>query len=165
MTKQKTIWAVCAILALTALDQITKAMIITHFGTIGKGIPIIPGFFNLTYQVNTGVAFSQGSSLGVPAILLINLVVLAAFCYLVRPYLAIRGGLSSLCLIIAGAVGNLIDRFRLGHVTDFLDFHLGSLHWPVFNVADIAVVIGVLMLVVTIITAESKRPAPEGTSI
>ncbi len=165
MNKRKIIWAVCAILALTALDQITKAMIITRFVTIGKGISIIPGFFDITYQINKGVAFSQGATLGVPLILLINIVVLIAFCYLVRPYLAFRGGLSSLCLIIAGAIGNLIDRFRLGHVTDFLDFHLGSLHWPVFNIADIAVVIGVLMLVITIITAESKHPTPEGTSI
>ncbi len=165
MKMQKKIWAVSAIVILTALDQLSKALVIQHFPTLGTSVPVVPGVFSITYQINTGMAFSQGSSWGVPLIVSIILLALAALSFLIRPYIAFRGALSSLCLIIAGATGNLIDRVRLGHVTDFLDLYRGTFHWPVFNIADICVVIGVVTLVVTIFTAERKRPTPEGTTI
>ncbi len=138
-----------AIAAATAvLDQASKwvvlALIVRPSGAIE-----VTGFFNLVLTFNTGVSFGLfgGDTAWKPwALSFVALAVSAALLYwLLREsgrYLAIAVG-----LIVGGAMGNVIDRLRLGAVTDFLDFHLGTWHWPAFNLADSAITVGVVILV------------------
>lgn len=128
-------------------DQVTKQLIerTLPFPTFypPDNIIVIPGFFNLVHVGNTGAAWSLFSgypkalaALGIMALLLL---------YFFRNALQLKlpDSQSSFGLIIGGILGNLIDRFRLGHVTDFLDFHAAGWHFPSFNVADSAITIGV----------------------
>jgi signal peptidase II len=128
------------------LDQITKLLVVQSM-TLGEQIPVIEGFFNLVLVYNRGVAFGLFANMSLEFawvffIITTSLVLgVVAFLWWRLPNdqtLAAVG----LTLIFTGAVGNLIDRVRLGEVVDFLDFHLGSYHWPAFNVADSLVCLG-----------------------
>ena len=139
------------ILAVVGLDQASKLWIVHHFGLYDSQV-VIPGFFNLTYLTNNGAAFSILA--GQPALWRQAFFIGAALVALVLLVIARRSyGRQStwynlaLALIAGGAIGNLIDRVRLGHVIDFLDFYLGSSHWPAFNIADSAITVGVLLFV------------------
>ena len=132
----------------TLLDQLTKAAVLAHFaGRLVYGEQVT-SFFNLVLTYNRGVSFGMfnyGShSAGLNALLfsLGALAIVAGLVYwlsrVTSPLLAVAIG-----LIIGGAVGNVIDRIRLGAVVDFLDFHAGLYHWPAFNVADSAICVGV----------------------
>ncbi len=140
--------------AIVTGDQLVKMYVHTHF-SLHQEIQVIPGFFNLTYVRNTGAAFGIFSEshetfreiffLSMPPIAL--LVILA----LLRTFQeSERASIVALSLVFGGAIGNYIDRLRFRYVIDFLDFHLGifgmSYHWPSFNVADIAIVCGVGIL-------------------
>ena len=130
-------------LVLIALDQATKLWI-TQALAYGTAI-YVTSFFNICHVVNTGAAFSfLGEAGGWQVVLFAGfaLVVSAAVVWMLFKHN--DKTLLSLCLacILAGALGNLIDRVLLGHVIDFLDFHLAGWHWPAFNVADIAICIG-----------------------
>ena len=136
-----------ALISSIALDQATKAWATSSLEPIGS-LTIIPGFFNLTYVGNTGVAFGMLAGHGLVVALLMLALALAAFFFarglnwaLWEPNMV--GG----CLC-GGALGNLIDRLRIGHVVDFLDFHLGPHHWPFFNVADSLICVAVGWIVV-----------------
>jgi len=136
-------------LAVVIVDQLTKLWIMTTFALHGQQ-KIIPGFFDLVYVTNTGAAFGflagsktwlrQAFFVGVAIVALIVIV----FAY---GHLKKQGRLFvyALGLIAGGAVGNLIDRLRFGSVVDFLDFYLGSYHWPAFNAADSAITVGVAL--------------------
>jgi len=109
---------------------------------------IISGLFNLTYLTNTGAAF--GFLSGAPTIwrqVFFVTVALVALGVMAKVYKEMKEQSPffgpALCLIAGGAIGNLIDRLRQGAVIDFLDFYLGSYHWPAFNVADSAITVGV----------------------
>lgn len=128
-------------------------MLIDHRMVLGQSIPIIDRLFSLTYIRNSGIAFglfNEGSS--TLKIALLSIATLLALAFLIwllsgldkKDFL---GGLS-IGMIAGGAVGNLIDRIRLGEVIDFLDFYWGSYHWPAFNVADSSITVGVALLVV-----------------
>jgi len=144
-------WSIGAALVVVAVDQLTKAQISDAF-TLYQIRPVIDGFFNLTYITNTGAAFGimarSGGVLrawvlcGVAVLALVALVFawrhLWASHYLYSP---------SIGMVAGGAVGNLIDRVRLGAVIDFLDFYLGKYHWPAFNVADSAITVGVFLFI------------------
>ena len=139
------------ILAVVALDQASKLWVVHHFALYDSH-PVIPGLFNLTYLTNNGAAFSILA--GQPALWRQAFFIGAALVALVLLVIARRSyGRQStwynlaLALIAGGAIGNLIDRVRLGHVIDFLDFYLGSSHWPAFNIADSAITVGVLLFV------------------
>lgn len=129
------------------VDQLTKLWIMNNF-TLHEQLNIIPGFFNLVYVTNTGAAFGflagdktwlrQAFFIGV-AIIALGVIVFA-FGHLKKQG---RLFVYALSLIAGGAVGNLIDRLRFGSVVDFLDFYLGSYHWPAFNAADSAISVGV----------------------
>jgi signal peptidase II len=148
-------------MTLTFLDQATKRLVTERF-YLGESLPVLPGFFNLTYVRNTGAAwglfggFSAGLAL-VSAVVLVALVVYRrAF---LTDSLAHRLALG---LMIAGIVGNLLDRVRLGYVVDFLDFHRGGSHFPAFNVADSCICVGVGIYLLTSIGATlRKTPAGE----
>lgn len=136
-----------ALVVSIALDQATKAWATHSLEPIGS-VTIIPGLFSLTYVGNTGVAFGMLAGHGLLVALLMIALALAAFFFarglnwtLWEPNLV--GG----CLC-GGALGNLIDRLRIGHVVDFLDFHLGPHHWPLFNVADSLICVAVGWIVV-----------------
>jgi signal peptidase II len=131
------------------VDQLTKLWIMTSFA-LHEQLTIIPGFFNLVYVTNTGAAFGflAGSknllrqAFFVAVAILALVVIVFAYTHLKR-----QGKIFvyALGLIAGGAVGNLIDRLRFGSVVDFLDFYIGSYHWPAFNAADSAITIGVGM--------------------
>ena len=129
------------------LDQITKFLILKNL-PLFHSTTVIPGFFNITHILNPGGAFGfmahQNSHFRSLLFLLASSI---AICFIyffyknvskTQPLLA-----SGLALIFGGAVGNLIDRVRFGKVVDFLDFYIGSHHWPAFNVADSAITVGI----------------------
>jgi signal peptidase II len=137
-------------LAVLLLDRITKRAIAQTIA-LEDAINIIPGFFRLTHLENTGAAFSLFADSPSPfrtalliAFSLAALVVVSVLLWKDRR--VFHSGTLALSLILGGAVGNLWDRVSDGKVTDFLDFYIGAHHWPPFNVADSAIVVGALLL-------------------
>ena len=128
-------------------DQLTKWWIMSNFALHGQQ-NIIPGLFNLVYVTNTGAAFGflAGSKSWLRQAFFVG-VAIVALGVMVYVYGQLKRQskmfVYALGLIGGGAVGNLIDRLRYGSVVDFLDFYMGSYHWPAFNVADSAITIGV----------------------
>jgi signal peptidase II len=127
----------------------------------GQPVPVFPGF-NLTYVLNTGAAFSLLSNLPAwlrfPFFSAVTLAALGAIFFMLRGMQA-RDRLTSLALglVAGGALGNLWDRFRLGRVVDFLEFGVPRLYtWPVFNLADSAVCVGVGLLILKSFRKEPK---------
>jgi signal peptidase II len=143
-----------------ALDQLTKLLVVKHM-PLGAQIPVIQGFFNLVHIHNRGAAFGLLSNLSAHFAWLF-FIATTLLVLLVVGYLWWRlpdsDWLSALgySLIMTGALGNLIDRVRLGEVIDFLDFYLGRHHWPAFNVADSLVCLGAGVLIWVVLT-EGKR--------
>lgn len=131
------------------LDRITKILAFNYLK--GKVIEVVPGFFRLVYAENKGAAFSLFSSFSgvgrfvflilVPFIVIVGIVYVLVF----KKELSFMEKIS-LSLILGGAAGNLYDRLVYGKVIDFLDFYIGKYHWPAFNVADIAVFVGTVLL-------------------
>ncbi len=127
-------------------DQLSKLAIWSWLAPDGR-VTAIPGFFDLAYVLNTGVAFgfmSGSPSLWRVAFLagmaLLALSIIVVFIIYTDP--ADRLLLWGLSLVSGGAVGNVVDRVRMGAVIDFLDVYVGALHWPAFNVADMGISIG-----------------------
>jgi signal peptidase II len=149
--------------AVAVLDQLSKATVIAFLARNGldRDLPVTP-FFNLVLTYNRGVSFglfnTAGSGGGFHALLL-SLVGAAIAVGLVW-WLA-RAATSLLAvaigLIIGGAVGNVVDRIRLGAVVDFLDFHIGSWHWPAFNLADSAICLGVAAMLLDGLLLQRKE--------
>lgn len=143
------------------LDQITKYLIVERF-RLGETLPIISNFFNLTYVQNKGAAFgilSQADpSFRVPFFVIIPFIALGSIAYVFRKLPGRDVKLAvALSLIISGALGNLIDRMRLGYVVDFLDFHWKwTYHFPSFNVADSAICLGVGLVMLDLFTEDSS---------
>lgn len=141
---------VCAIVAVVVvLDQATKFMILWYLPP--EGFPVIPGFFDLTLAYNKGAAFGMLADLpdGTRQILLALTTILAliAVVFLLwRYYIGSCLGTFALSMVLGGAIGNIIDRVRIGMVVDFLDFYWGLYHYPAFNIADSAICIGVAIL-------------------
>ncbi|MCG6911465.1 MAG: signal peptidase II [Deltaproteobacteria bacterium] len=142
----------CVIAAgVVILDQATKRLVEAAI-PLYDSIVLIPGFFDLTHLTNTGGAFgflAGKSSLFKHLFFLIaSLAAMGMIIYMYwktpRQYVFLRGGLA---LIMGGAVGNMIDRLRLGKVVDFLDVHVQDMHWPAFNIADSAITVGILIFV------------------
>ena len=132
-----------------ALDQATKLYVDSHFD-LYESVPVIPGFFHLTYIRNQGAAFGilSSGSLRVPFFITVAIIALLAILWYLRSLRADqRLAAFALALIFSGALGNLIDRVRLGEVIDFLDVFWKHYHWPAFNVADSAICVGVTLLI------------------
>jgi len=147
-------------LLVIALDQITKLAVIRALRPY-DAIPVIPGFFNLVHVRNPGIAFGLLSRWGTAwSVFLLSALTIAAIILLLVWFSRLRDDRRTsfgLSLIIGGAVGNLIDRVRLGEVVDFLDFYVGSFHWPAFNVADSAVTVGTICLALSILFEQSAK--------
>ena len=145
-----------------ALDRLTKWIIETRVSAM-EVHNVIPGFFDIIHSSNRGVAFSLFHNSTSPwrttLLILAALVALVVVGWMIaRSSGADRLALYGLALIFGGALGNLFDRVMRGAVTDFLDFYVGEMHWPAFNVADSAIVIGAILLVSEIVFA---KPAGE----
>jgi signal peptidase II len=142
------------VLAVLALDRWTKQLIQTKL-TLNQTIPIIDGFFNITYVRNTGVAFGILDPVNLPlkSTVLAVLTVAAITGVLVyswRTPISQRLLHTALSLILAGALGNLYDRVSYEHVIDFIEVYYRTYRWPSFNVADSAITVGVGLLVLQI---------------
>ena len=140
--------------AAVLLDQLTK-LLVDRLLPVYSVKPIIPGLFNLVHARNTGAAFSifAGEPTALRRILFagLALLVVGVICY---AYIKLKPEDTwtrwAYALICGGAIGNLVDRLRLGEVIDFLDFYIGPYHWPAFNVADSAITIGACLLAISL---------------
>ena len=139
--------------AIFFLDQLTKLLIQASI-PLYESRPIIPGFFDLVHIHNRGAAFGFLNRADIQWQTYFFIAVSALAVVLIFQLLRTvdrqdRVLFTGLGCILGGALGNLLDRIRVGHVIDFLDFYVGSLHWPAFNVADIAISIGGLCLLIS----------------
>ena len=145
-------------------DQVTKFWIVSQFSLYDSHV-VIPGFFNLVFVTNKGAAFSMFASVESPLrhYFFVTINILAFLGLSIAAYRMRKDHhfyLISFSLIAAGALGNVVDRIRIGAVIDFLDFYFGSYHWPAFNVADAAICVGVAILFL-INVLEAKRDKKE----
>ena len=150
------------LIVIVLLDQLTKWVVDTTM-PLYRSIPIIDGFFNLTYIRNTGAAFGilagSGAAFRVPFLMLFSLLAIGFVIVMLRRLPERETGLIvALTFILGGAIGNLIDRFAYAEVIDFLDFYWGSYHWPAFNIADSFITIGVAITVFYLIKAKGGDP-------
>lgn len=143
-----------------AIDQVTKIYVHTHFA-LGESIDVIQNFFNLTYVRNPGAAFgflahSPDAFREIFFLAIPPIAMLVIFMLLRTAPDKDRWQIFALSSIFGGALGNYIDRLRFGYVVDFLDFHIQHKYsWPAFNIADSAIVIGV-MIIMTLMFFEKK---------
>jgi signal peptidase II len=136
---------------IVVLDQVTKALVRSQF-ELYEGVPVVPGFFNLTRVHNTGAAFGMLNGLDFPfktaALAVIAAAALTGLAFFASTLPAVQWlSRVGIALIIGGAAGNLIDRISLGYVTDFVDLYWQGWHFWAFNVADAAITIGVALMV------------------
>ncbi len=127
------------------LDQISKWLVVANAPFLSPGVSILPGF-DLVFHRNSGVSF--GTLSGVPSLALVVLALLICLWVIVQMVKTqVRSEALAYGLILGGGLGNALDRFRVGAVTDFLDLYVGDIHWPAFNLADTAIFCGVTMLI------------------
>ncbi len=150
------------------LDRLAKWVVASNIA-LHDSVVVIPGVFRLTHVENTGAAFGlfaessaqwKGGALVIFS--LMALVVVSALLW--KNSHSLSTTTVGLSLILGGAMGNLWDRLMSGHVVDFLDFYVGSYHWPAFNVADSAIVIGAILLVSEIVFAKSASETVKSSS-
>ncbi len=130
-------------------DQVGKYLIVAYVGMY-ETIAVIPGFFNIVHVRNPGAAFglfaNQAPMIRNIVLISASVVAMVFILYLFHqtpttyPLLSV-----GFAMILGGAAGNLIDRIRWGRVVDFLDLHIGSFHWPAFNIADSAISVGIVI--------------------
>ncbi len=157
---KKKYWILAALPSLVlVLDQLTKQLIVNRFH-LGESIPVMTGYFSLTYVRNTGAAFgflaTANPAFRIPFFMLVPTLALAVIIQLFRklPDSDLRTAVA-LASVMGGAIGNLIDRVRFGYVVDFLDFHWRyQVHFPAFNVADSAICVGVGLLMLDLFKKE-----------
>lgn len=146
-------------------DLWTKSLVLARI-QLHDAIPVIPNFFQLVHVRNTGAAFGLGANASSKLVpILLNAGAIAVFCvvviYALRTAVTDRLLQTGLHLILGGAIGNLLDRFRFGYVVDFLDVYVGRYHWPAFNVADSAICIGIALLFFDMRKKPDTQPAAE----
>src|SRR5215813_2222188 len=152
-------------LLVVLLDRVSKYLVAKNI-VLHDSITMIPGFFRLTHVQNRGAAFGLFSEAPSPwkvsLLILFSLAALIVVSALLwKSSHTARATAVGLALILGGAVGNLWDRLANGRVVDFLDFSVNGYHWPAFNLADSAIVIGAMLLVSEILFSKSSEPAKE----
>lgn len=152
------------VFVLMGLDQLTKALIVRSI-TLQGSREVIPGFFNLTHVRNRGAIFGFLSHSDSRILyIFLTLVSVAALglviYYFFKTPVSEKLMKISLSLILAGAMGNLIDRLFRGHVIDFLDFYVKDWHWPSFNVADSCITVGAFLLIYILIFKRGPECTP-----
>jgi signal peptidase II len=139
-------------LLLTTIDQLTKLWVVRAM-ELGESRPVLDGFLKLTYVHNAGAAF--GLDLGGRwSFILVTILVATFIVFYYARSERTRTARWALALILGGALGNLIDRIRLGEVVDFLHLSISTASWPIFNVADIGVTVGVGLLAIHLFRRE-----------
>lgn len=140
------------------LDQFTKYIVVRHL-SFGEPYVLLP-FFNFNLNFNPGAAFSFLSQSSGWQIYLFSLISLVVIIFLLFWLAGIKRSnylmAAGICLIIGGAVGNLIDRIRFKFVIDFLDFHIKTWHFDTFNVADSAICIGAFLIILHLLFTTNK---------
>ncbi|HWV17349.1 MAG TPA: signal peptidase II [Rhodocyclaceae bacterium] len=150
-------WLVLALLVVV-LDQLSKLVVVASFA-YGEGL-IITSYFNLVHVLNHGAAFSFLAGAGgwqrwfftiLAVVISIWLIVM------IRRHQAERLQPLAFALVLGGAIGNVIDRVRIGAVIDYLDFHAAGVHFPAFNLADSAITLGVILMLLHALL-EGRKP-------
>jgi signal peptidase II len=154
-------WIVAIVVA---LDQLVKFFVDKAMAPHDTRV-IVEGFARLTYVRNRGAAFGILSDADLPYQSVLFTVVSLAALSLIALYAwklpaPSRLPRVALAFIVGGAIGNLVDRVRLGYVIDFVDVYWGTYHWPAFNVADSAITCGVILLLLDILRSPEDQPAP-----
>lgn len=147
---------ICIILAVctAAADQFFKYLIVSDM-FLGQSIPVIPGIFHLTYIQNPGAAF------GILAnqrwlFVAIAIILIAAAAYFAPQIKRLSFSMrTAIALLVGGAAGNLIDRISIGRVVDYMDFRI----WPIFNFADVAIVLGCLFIICSLLFSNQESKA------
>jgi signal peptidase II len=149
-------------LVVIIVDQISKWVVMNNL-MVHDSVPVLEGFFNLVHVRNRGMAFGLMNRPGIDfAFYFLVAASLMAIAFLLVWFFKLKDGdkrlIVGLSLILGGAVGNLIDRFRFHEVIDFLDFYLGGYHWPAFNIADSAITVGTFLVAISLIFHHKKAP-------
>ncbi|MFC3643555.1 signal peptidase II [Aquibium oceanicum] len=149
----------CVALAFS-IDQLSKFVIVEIVMQPPRDI-YITGFLNIVLSYNTGISFGilSGYFSDSPTSLSFLTSVVVGFLFVWMLYAKTNGHTMALGLITGGAIGNIYDRMRQGAVTDFIDLHLGAWHWPTFNTADIAIVVGAAILIADSFHSAPRQPA------
>jgi signal peptidase II len=148
------------------VDQWTKHAV-QHRLVLYQKVEVVHGLFNLVHVRNTGGAFGifggEKGGLGSLLFVLVSLIAIGSILFLFFRLREDEKTLPlSLSLVLSGAIGNLIDRLRLGEVVDFLDFHLFSFHWPAFNIADSAICLGIGLMALELLVRDHKKKIADG---
>jgi len=156
------LWFLLLALVVLAADQVSKWGVASALAS-GETQPIIPGFFNLIHLHNRGAAFGlfseMHSPLGTILLIAFSVAVLTVVFALFWQRPSGRATATALAFLLGGALGNLLDRVRTGYVVDFLDFQLAGYHWPAFNLADSAIVVGAAVIFWQLLRGKSKALA------
>jgi signal peptidase II len=155
-------WVVFLIAVLViVLDRVTKIWITNHVG-IGQAIVVWPHVFRITHLLNTGAAFSLFENFRSPGLVRNVLVVFSVVAVVVVLALIWKMGRQlnattiALAMILGGAIGNMYDRIRYAYVVDFIEIHIVHYHWPDFNVADSAIVVGACLLLLEMLRPQKS---------
>ena len=146
-------WLLAISAAVVGLDRLTKTFVSNHI-PLGGAVPVIPRVLRITHWTNDGAAFSLFADSASPHTVrwllagFALLVAIVVFAVLVHLGSRITLTTVSLALVLAGALGNVYDRIVYGSVVDFIEVHIFTYHWPDFNVADSAIVIGACLLLI-----------------
>jgi signal peptidase II len=159
-----------AAMAIFLIDQFTKHVATAQLATgLSHGLskPVIDGFFNLTYVENAGIAWGLFADTGQGGRVVLGAISLIAatgiIVYAVRTPTSERWTHWGLTLVLGGVLGNLTDRLMHGAVVDFLDFTIGWYKWPTFNIADMAISLGALILIVDALRSPSEESRAQPT--
>ena len=141
---------------LLIIDQITKLLVEQRM-VLGESIPVIKGFFSLTFVTNKGAAWGMFHGYGIVLFIIGVVVILATLTFLRKLCEGYRERYMAILTVLSGVVGNSIDRIWRGEVVDFLDCYIKNHHWPAFNIADCAICVGIGIYMLSVLL----RPAPE----
>lgn len=150
-------WLVLALLVIV-LDQLSKLMVVASFA-YGEGL-IITSYFNLVHVLNHGAAFSFLAGAGGWQrwfFTILAVVISVWLIVMIRRHQVERLQPLAFALVLGGAIGNVIDRVRIGAVIDYLDFHAAGVHFPAFNLADSAITLGVILMLLHALL-EGRKP-------
>lgn len=153
----------CSSFLLVVLDQLSKVWIRNNYNVGESGLEV--GIIRITHVTNSGASFGLFSNQST-VLSIVNIIIVIGIIIVIR-YLHCISKLSMVAagLVIGGAVGNLIDRFQFGYITDFIDVRLwGNFHWPVFNFADSAIVIGTAIIAMSLVIASIQENRHEQSS-
>jgi len=150
-------------LGVVIADQLTKYIVLNYVLSEYAAIIVAP-FFAIVRAWNTGVSFSMFNNCGINGVYILSGIALAIVFMLIKWLKNEQNKIIQLALgfIIGGAIGNVIDRIRLGAVFDFLDFYIGDHHWPAFNVADSFICVGAFIIIIHGLVSNIKKDDKKG---